>query len=130
MIRVLLVDDHPMVRAGLEAILRLEPGLVPVGTAEDGRELIAKVRRARPDVVVMDLRLPGDEDGLALCRALRREPAPPAVLLYCADTGEWLTRAAGEAGAAGVVDKTADPRELLDAIRIAARGYASPEPAS
>jgi DNA-binding NarL/FixJ family response regulator len=75
MIRVLVVDDHPVLRAGLEAVLRAEPGFVPVGAAADGHEALRLVRRTRPDVVVVDRRL-GDEDGLALCRALRAEPAP------------------------------------------------------
>ena len=83
MIRVLVVDDHPVLRAGLEAVLRTEPGFVCVGTAGDGHELLAALRHTRPDVVLLDWRL-GDEDGLALCRTLRAEPAPPEVVLYTA----------------------------------------------
>src|SRR5436190_7314792 len=70
MIRVLVVDDHPVLRAGLEAVLRTEPGFVCVGTAADGHELLAALRHTRPDVVLLDWRL-GEEDGLALCRTLR-----------------------------------------------------------
>ena len=63
MIRVLVVDDHPVLRAGLEAVLRTEPGFVCVGTAGDGHELLAALRHTRPDVVLLDWRL-GDEDGV------------------------------------------------------------------
>jgi DNA-binding NarL/FixJ family response regulator len=84
MIRVLVVDDHPVLRAGLEAVLRAEPGFRCVGGAADGQAMWRLLRRTRPDVVVLDHRL-GDEDGVALCRALRTEPVAPAVLLYTAD---------------------------------------------
>src|SRR5919201_4420645 len=107
MIRVLVVDDHPVLRAGLEAVLRSEPGFVCVGTAADGHELVAMVRRARPDVVLLDWRL-GDEDGVSLCRALRAETAPPQVVLYTASAGEELVADAAAAGAHAVIEKAAD----------------------
>ena len=81
MIRVLVVDDHPVLRAGLEAVLRTEPGFVCVGTAGDGHELVAALRHTRPDVVLLDWRL-GEEDGVALppptrgSTAGRARPAP------------------------------------------------------
>ena len=89
MIRVLVVDDHPVLRAGLEAVLRTEPGFVCVGTAGDGHELLAALRHTRPDVVLLDWRL-GDEDGVALCRTLRAETAPPEVVLYTATADPGL----------------------------------------
>jgi CheY-like chemotaxis protein len=89
MIRVLVVDDHPVLRAGLEAVLRTEPGFVCVGTAGDGHELLAALRHTRPDVVLLDWRL-GDEDGVALCRTLRAETAPPEVVLYTATADSGL----------------------------------------
>ena len=98
MIRVLVVDDHPVLRAGLEAVLRSEPGFVCVGTAGDGHELLAALRRARPDVVLLDVRL-NDEDGLALCRTVRAETAPPQVVLYTASVDEDLVVGAAAAGA-------------------------------
>jgi DNA-binding NarL/FixJ family response regulator len=120
MIRVLVVDDHPVLRAGLEAVLRAEPGFVCVGGAEDGESMWRLLRRTRPDVVILDHRL-GDEDGIALCRALRAEPAPPAVLLYTAAPAPALERDALAAGASGLVAKAVDVDTLFDAIRVAGR---------
>jgi DNA-binding NarL/FixJ family response regulator len=126
MIRVLVVDDHPVLRAGLEAVLRSEPGFVPVGAAADSEQTVRLLRRTRPDVVVLDRRL-GAEDGLALCRALRAEPAPPQVVVYTAGDEEGLADAARAAGAAAVVIKSADVDELFDAVRLAARRVARAE---
>jgi DNA-binding NarL/FixJ family response regulator len=120
MIRVLVVDDHPVLRAGLEAVLRAEPGFRCVGGAEDGEAMWQLLHRTRPDVVVLDHRL-GDEDGIDLCRRVRAEPDPPSVLLYTADPGEALGRAARAAGASGLVDKQVDVDALFDAIRLAGR---------
>jgi DNA-binding NarL/FixJ family response regulator len=120
MIRVLVVDDHPVLRAGLEAVLRSEPGFVCVGTAGDGHELLAGLRRTRPDVVLLDWRLNG-EDGVALCRQLRAETAPPEVVLYTASADENLYTAAAAAGAHAVVEKGADIDQLFDALRLAVR---------
>jgi DNA-binding NarL/FixJ family response regulator len=119
-ISVLIVDDHPVVRTGLEAILRTEPGLSPVGSAQDGPGLWRLLRRTRPDVVVLDRNLV-QEDGLEICRALRAEPAAPAVVMYTVDPGDDLREQALAAGAAAVVDKGADPAILLDALRVAGR---------
>jgi DNA-binding NarL/FixJ family response regulator len=120
MIRVLVVDDHPVLRAGLEAVLRVEPGFVCVGTAGDGHELLAGLRRTRPDVVLLDWRL-GEDDGVALCRVLRAEPAPPEVVLYTANADGDLAAEARAAGAFAVVEKAADIDELFDALRLAVR---------
>jgi DNA-binding NarL/FixJ family response regulator len=120
MIRVLVVDDHPVLRAGLEAVLRAEPGFRCVGGAEDGAAMWVLLRRGRPDVVVLDHRL-GEEDGIELCRALRAEPEPPSVLLYTADPNPGLEASALAAGAAGLVDKAIDVSVLFDAIRVAGR---------
>lgn len=120
MIRVLVVDDHPVLRAGLEAVLRAEPGFRCVGAAADGAEMWRILRRMEPDVIVLDHRL-GDEDGIELCRALRAEPRPPAVLLYTAAPSTPLRDEAAAAGAAGIVDKAVDVGVLFDAIRVAGR---------
>jgi DNA-binding NarL/FixJ family response regulator len=120
-IRVLVVDDHPVLRAGLEAVLRAEPGFVCVGTAADGDGLAAMAGRHRPDVVVLDLVL-GDEDGMELCAALRSEPRAPEVVIYTATTAAGLEELAHDAGARAVVEKGADLDRLFDALRIAARG--------
>jgi DNA-binding NarL/FixJ family response regulator len=120
MIRVLVVDDHPVLRAGLEAVLRAEPGFRCVGGAEDGATMWTLLRRGQPDVVVLDHRL-GEEDGIQLCMAIQAEPEPPAVLLYTADPGPALERAAVAAGAHGLVDKAVNVEVLFDAIRVACR---------
>ncbi len=120
MIRVLVVDDHPVLRAGLEAVLRAEPGFVCVGTAPDGEGLVAMTARHRPDVVVLDLVL-GDEDGMELCAALRSEPRAPEVVIYTATTAAGLEALAQDAGARAVVEKGADLDHLFDALRLAAR---------
>jgi DNA-binding NarL/FixJ family response regulator len=120
MIKVLVVDDHPVLRAGLEAVLRAEPGFRCVGVAADGGQLWDLLGRTRPDVVVLDRHL-GDEDGIAICRAVRDVPGAPAVLLYTADDTAPLREDALAAGAADVVEKTVDVDVLFDAIRLAGR---------
>ena len=119
-IRVLVVDDHPVLRAGLEAVLRAEPGFRCVGTAGDGAEMLAALDRTRPDVIVLDRRL-GDDDGVALCAELRATSEAPEVVLYTANDDDGLDDLARAAGAHGVVGKTADVNELFDAVRLAAR---------
>lgn len=120
MIPVFVVDDHPVLRSGLEAVLRAEPGFSCVGTAADGRDLDRAVARAHPSVVVLDRHL-GDEDGLDLCRALRARPNAPAVVLYTADHAASAGPAALAAGAHAVVEKASEIDVLFDAIRLAAR---------
>jgi DNA-binding NarL/FixJ family response regulator len=120
MIRVLVVDDHPVLRAGLESVLRAEPGFVCVGVAADGAEMARALRRTAPDVVVLDRRL-GEEDGLALCATLRTEPDAPEVVIYTADDSPDMDRRARAAGACGAVAKERDVGELFDALRLAVR---------
>ena len=129
MIRVRVVDDHPVLRAGLEAVLRAEPGFRCVGGAWDGASMWRLLRRTRPDVVILDHRL-GAEDGLELCRALCCEPVAPAVLLYTADPGSALRRHALAAGASDLVDKAVDVDVLFDAIRVAGRRGEGGSPSS
>jgi DNA-binding NarL/FixJ family response regulator len=119
-IRVLVVDDHPVVRGGVVAVRRAVPGMGPVGVAVGPHDAVALVRRTRPDVVVVDARL-GEHDGFELCRTLCREPAPPGVLVISADYGPTMIVAAQAAGARGAIDKATDLPELFDAIRLAAR---------
>lgn len=121
MIRILIVDDHPAVRAGLVAVLRSEPGLVPVGAASDDHEGWRLVQRARPDLVLLDLHLPGG-NSLALCRRIKAQEPQARVLIYSAFAHDELTIAATLAGADGILDKTSPMLELFDGIRRVARG--------
>jgi DNA-binding NarL/FixJ family response regulator len=121
MTRIAIVDPQPAVRAGLAMLLRNEPGLVPVGAAcgaHDGAEL---VERQRPDVVLLEHHL-RDGDGVGLCRRLRAGAAPPRVILYTADPDPALVLLARVAGADGLVDKSAAPPVLFEAVRVVARG--------
>ena len=120
MIRVLVVDDHPVLRAGLEAVLRAEPGFVCVGVAADGAEMSRILPRSAPDVVILDRRL-GEEDGLALCATLRADDNPPEVIIYTADDSADMDARARAAGASGAVAKERDIGELFDALRLAVR---------
>jgi DNA-binding NarL/FixJ family response regulator len=127
MTRVAIVDPQPAVRAGLTAMLRGEPGLVPVGAASgvvDGQALLL---RTRPDVVLLEHRL-RDGDGLALCRRLRTEANGPRVVLYTVLPDDETVLLARIAGADGLVDKGAPPGELFEAIRQVARGVTSLPP--
>ncbi|HVL31280.1 MAG TPA: response regulator transcription factor [Solirubrobacteraceae bacterium] len=121
MIRILIVDDHPALRAGLTAVLRSEPGLVPLDAASSVSDLWPALKRTKPDVVVLDYHLPGD-DGIVVCRRIKRELPAPAVLLYSAYADASLTIPALLAGVDGLVSKSAPANELYDAIRRVARG--------
>jgi len=125
MIRVLLADDQALLRAGLRVLLDAEDDLEVVGEAEDGDEAIAAVRRLRPDVVVMDIRMP-DLDGLAATREIVADPELAGVhivMLTTFDLDEYVFEAI-RAGATGFLLKDAEPTELLRAIRLAAAGEA------
>lgn len=121
MIRILIVDDHPAMRAGLTAVLRAEPGFVPLDAATADHDLWPTLNRTKPDVVVLDYHLPGD-DGLVLCRRIKRQVPAPGVLLYSAYADAALTIPARLAGVDGLISKAAPANELYDAIRRVARG--------
>jgi len=121
MIRLLIVDDHPAMRAGLTAVLRAEPGIVPLGAASSEDDLPVMLERTRPDVVLLDYHLPGS-DGLKLCRKMKRDPNAPAVLLYSAYADSAMVVPAILAGADGLMNKSAPAPELFDALRAVARG--------
>src|SRR3954452_17121723 len=120
-LRVLVVDDHAAVRAGVQAVLAREPDLQPIGGASSADQALDKARARRPDVAVVDHRLEAG-DGLTLTRKLKALPDPPAVLVYSAHADASLTVAAVVAGADGVVGKGADADHLCDAIRVVADG--------
>ncbi len=121
MIRMLMVDDHPALRAGLNAVLQAEPGFMPVAAVEGEHDLWPALHRSRPDVLLLDYHLEG-RDGLALCRQVKRMTLPPAVLVYSAYADTALSVAAALAGADGLVNKGISARELFDAIRTVAAG--------
>jgi DNA-binding NarL/FixJ family response regulator len=120
-LRVLVVDDHAAVRAGVQAVLAREPDLQPIGGASSADQALDKTRARRPDVAVVDHRLEAG-DGLTLTRQLKALPEPPAVLVYSAHTDAALAVAAVVAGADGVVSKGADADDLCNAIRFVASG--------
>jgi DNA-binding NarL/FixJ family response regulator len=120
-ITVAIIDDHHAVRLGLRTALLSEPGLEPVGSAANAGEAAVLMYRTRPDVVLLDYRLP-DTDGLTLCRRLKSDVPAPAVVLYSAFADPSMTVPAIVAGADAVVHKGGQTRELFDAIRQSARG--------
>ncbi len=124
MTRVVIVDDHPAIRAGLVAVLRSEPGLVPVGAVEGPDEALAAVRQSHADVALVDYHL-RESDGLVLCRRLKSLRRPPGVLVYSAFAEKGLAIPAIIAGADALVDKGTPTDELFDAIRTVARGKAT-----
>jgi DNA-binding NarL/FixJ family response regulator len=120
-IRVLLVDDDPLVRAGLSFMLGGAPDIEIAGQAGDGSEVPALVAETRPDVVLMDIRMP-DVDGLAATEALRARPdAPEVIVLTTFHADEQVLRAL-RAGAAGFVLKDTAPAEIVEAVRRVASG--------
>ena len=121
MIGILVVDDHPAVRAGLAGLLRSEPGLVCLATADTAAAGLEAARRLEPAVVLVDYGLP-DHDGLTLCSDLKALPNPPRVLVYSAFARPRLVPAAAVAGADAMLDKGAPAEELFETIRRVARG--------
>jgi DNA-binding NarL/FixJ family response regulator len=126
-IRVLVVDDEALVRSGLRMILESTDDIVVVGEAQDGAEAIASVARHRPDVVLMDVRMPG-MDGLRAARQLAKQADPPnVVMLTTFDLDEYVHLAL-RAGAVGFLLKDTPPRELAAAVRTVAAGNAMLSP--
>lgn len=129
MIRVLIVDDHPVVRAGLRALFSSEPGFDVVGEAESAATSIAFCRQERTDLVLMDLQFGDGMQGVEATRMLRRlDPAPHVLILTNYDTDADILGAV-EAGASGYLLKDAPPAELIAAARAAAGGASAVSPA-
>lgn len=120
-IRVVLIDDEPLVRAGLAAIVDSDPGLDMVGEAGDGADAIDLVQRTQPDVVIMDVRMPR-LDGLEATRLLVARQDPPRVLILTTFDSDDYVFAALRAGADGFVLKRAQPAELIRAVYTVASG--------
>ncbi|KAA0940324.1 response regulator [Streptomyces apricus] len=127
-VRLLVCDDHVVVRAGLLALLDSEPDIEVVGQAGTGEEALALAARLAPDVVLMDLQLGEGMDGVQATRRLTAAPAAPHVLVLTTyDTDADITRAI-EAGATGYLLKAERPEELFAAIQAAARGRTTLSP--
>jgi DNA-binding NarL/FixJ family response regulator len=120
-LRILIADDHEMARAGVRSLLGNEPGLTIVGEAADGVEAVAACAALRPDVALLDVRMP-HLDGLGATQALRREhPQIKVIILTMHESLDYLVEAL-KAGAMGYVLKDATRRELIAAIRQVGRG--------
>lgn len=126
-IRVLLVDDDALVRAGLRMILSSSDDLEVVGEAADGADAVEAARTHRPDVVLMDIRMPG-MDGIAATTAIRRLPTPPHVIVLTTFQADEHVLSALRAGADGFLLKDTAPTEIVHAVRLVAAGAAMLSP--
>jgi DNA-binding NarL/FixJ family response regulator len=122
-IRVMLVDDQAMVRTGFRMILEAEPGITVVGEAVDGQDAVDMVDRARPDVILMDVRMPR-MDGIEACARICATTSPARVMMLTTFDLDDYVHSALRAGASGFLLKDAPPEQLVDAIRIIAAGDA------
>jgi DNA-binding NarL/FixJ family response regulator len=127
-IRVMLVDDDPLVRSGLRMMLSGAPAIDVVAEAGDGREVLGAVDRHRPDVVLMDIRMP-QLDGIAATRLVRGQPDPPAVVVLTTFDADELVLRALQAGAAGFLLKDTPPAEIVRAIELVHAGESMLSPA-
>ena len=121
-IKILIADDHGVLRAGLRALLRVEPDLEVVGEADCGREALRLAEALRPDVVVLDVSMP-DMDGIEVTRRLDEHRPEVRVLLLTVPEDPALLREALQAKACGYIVKRAVESELINAIRAVARGH-------
>jgi DNA-binding NarL/FixJ family response regulator len=130
-IRVLVTDDQPLLRAGLRVLLESEPDITVVGEAADGEESVRLARETRPDVILMDIRMPG-VDGLEATRRIAADEhlADVNVLILTTFDGDESLFEALRGGASGFLVKDSDPVELLKAVRLVAAGQALMSPAA
>jgi DNA-binding NarL/FixJ family response regulator len=128
MIRVLLVDDDALVRSGLRMMLAGAQTIAVVGEADDGRGVLAAVDRHRPDVLLMDIRMP-QLDGIAATRLVRAQPDPPQVIVLTTFDADDLVMRALQAGAAGFLLKDTPPAEIVRAVELVHAGDAMLSPA-
>jgi two-component system response regulator DevR len=120
-IRVVIADDHAVVRLGLRALLDIHPRIVVVGEAVAGAETLALVESAKPDVVLLDMRMPGI-DGLEVCRRLKLQATPPAVIFLTSYADDKTILAAIEAGADGYLLKAMAGQDIPTAVLTVASG--------
>ncbi len=121
MLRLMIVDDHPVVREGLRGMLESDPGITVVGEAASGDEAVVRARELTPDVILMDLRMPGGDGVSATTRILADRPESRVIVLTTYEADQDIVRAV-EAGATGYLLKDTSRADLLAAIVSAARG--------
>lgn len=126
-IRILIADDHPIVREGLRALIATEPGMSVVGEAKDGGEAVFKAHSLQPDVIILDLVMPR-KDGLAVISEIIHDLPGARILVLTSFAQDELVFPALKAGAMGYLLKDASPQELLEAIRAVYRGESSLHP--
>jgi two-component system, NarL family, response regulator LiaR len=129
MIRVLIADDHKVVRQGLRFLLSSEPGIEVAGEAADGVAALAAIRDLKPDVVLLDMLMPG-LDGLEVLAAMRDQRLTAAVLVLTSSAEDQHLVQAIKAGALSYLPKTAGVDQVIDAVRAAARGESVLQPAA
>ncbi|GIH97235.1 response regulator [Planobispora siamensis] len=128
-VSVLVVDDQGLIRESIASLLGIQPGITVVGTAADGREAVEKAVELEPDVVLMDVRMPGMDGVRAVAELRRRAPACRAVMLTTFDDEEYVVQAL-HAGATGYLLKDLPARELAAAVRLAHAGVVQFDPAA
>ena len=127
--RVLLVDDHTVVRQGLRLLLESYPDMAVVGEAADGEAALRQARALQPDVILLDLLMPG-LDGIETLRRLQAQGLPGEVLVLTASLEDRLVKQALEAGARGYALKVSRPADLVEAVRRVAQGRETLDPAA
>ena len=121
-IKVLLVDDHPLILVGIRSMLEGKPGIQIAGTASDGRQALELAMALKPDVMVMDVMMPG-MDGIELARRMRAQMPDTALLVLSSDTSVGTIETLLGIGIDGFLPKSSDEATMLDAIRSVAGGY-------
>src|SRR5713226_857367 len=124
MIRLLIIDDHEMVREGLKAMLSAEPDFAIVGDAANAEQAFALIERLRPDIILLDIRLPGTS-GIEVCRTVTERYPETAVIILTTFTDESLVAQCIQAGARGFIIKDIERFDLKRSIRAVARGEAA-----
>ena len=127
-VRVILADDHAVVRQGIRQFLEMSAGIAVVAEASDGLEAMRLIREHRPDVAVLDIQMPG-QTGIEVTRAVRAERLPVGVLILTAFDDTPYVKAVLEAGANGYVLKTADAADIVEAVRAVHEGQSVLDPA-
>lgn len=126
-IRIVIADDHPIVRRGLRTVLKTQPDMELVGEAENGAKAVEQVKTLQPDIVIMDLQMPV-QDGMSAIHELNRAHSTARVVVLTSFPDDDRVFAAIKAGATGILLKDSPPKDLLDAIRRVAQGESALHP--